>query len=1132
MIRVFSFFGLLLLGIVTVVHANDESAPNDRSALWKLVDKAKSDGLPKTAVQHLQAIYDSAVADEQFVEATRAYCAIARTEGEINQPIQPYIIRKLQAEVPDLPAGMKPVMQVIQAEWFLQYYFQNRWRFAQRSQTGQSPSEDFETWDLPRLLGEIDRLLTEALADADSLKKIPIADYGPLLKKGTVSDDYRPTLFDFLAYRAIGFYSLDEQIVRSEDAFDLKASSPVLSDVDEFLGWEPVTSDVKSGLLKSIGLYQELLRFHAKDENPSARLDANLQRLRFAYQHSGGAERTARFRAALQRFADQHVKHELSSMALSLLAGSHQKEGDLAEARKIAIVGMERFLKSVGGKLCFNMVQQIEASSLNVATEQLWNSAKPEFQVTYKNLDRLHFRLIPFDYRRWQWGQYQRPENMSHDDRKKLTKRKPLKEWSVGLLPTPDYKTRTNSIDAPLDLPSGCYLLLSSVKEDFGKSDNIVSATHVWISDLKVITRNSPNTKNSLEGQVVNAISGEPIEGANVSIFRWKQDGNNSREVSVERVKTNADGFYRKEFPKQHERDLHQIYVQHADQKLGLMARSSNYGQPSGTSQATLFFTDRSIYRPGQSIQFKAICVSSNQTSNDYKTVANQKITVGLFDPNGQQIEKRDFSTNEYGSIAGSFQTASGRGTGRMTLRVISGPGGQTSIRVEEYKRPKFFVNVEKPSDQVRLDQDVTVKVKATGYTGAAVDGAKVTWRVVRNVRYPRWWYWRCWFAPPSSNSQQMANDTGTTLSDGTFEVTFPAKADSTVDRESQPVFVFTIYADVTDSAGETRSSSQTIEVGYTSLEANLNCDDWQVADQPVELKLRTSTLDGTGLSSRGKLTIYQLKGPETPQRASLGGFRRDQDLTDLSDIKSWPMGESVKQLDIETDEKGVVKSSIELSAGAYKAVFTTTDASGQAVSAEIPFHVFDLEAKKFATRIANQVDAKSWTVEPGSDFVAFWGTGYETGRAYVEIEHRGKIVQAYWTDADRTQVPIRFSVTEEHRGGFQLRVTFVRDNRAYLVTRRVEVPWSNKNLTIKWEHFVSKLTPGGRETWTAVITSPDAEKAVAEMVAGMYDASLDAFAPHSWSNSIRNLFYRDHARTSMQVHNQMQYLNNFIHRC
>ena len=332
----------------------------------------------------------------------------------------------------------------------------------------------------------------------------------------------------------------------------------------------------------------------------------------------------------------------------------------------------------------------------------------------------------------------------------------------------------------------------------------------------------------------MNAISGDPIEGANVSIHRWQQDGKNSREISAGTVTTDADGIYRTVLPEDRRRNQFQIYIQHADQKFGLIVHPNRYMPQTGTSQSTMFFTDRSIYRPGQSVQFKGICVSSNREKNEYQTVANQKVTVGLFDRNNQQIEKRDFQTNDYGSIAGSFTAPADRGTGRMTLRVLSGSGGQTSFLVEEYKRPKFFVNVEKPTEQVRLDQDVTVTVKATGYTGAAVDGAKVTWRVVRNVRYPQWWYWRCWYAPPSSNEQQMANDTGTTSVDGTFEVTFPATADASVNRESQPVFVFTVYADVTDSAGETRSSSQTIAVGYTSLQARLESSkDWLVADQP-----------------------------------------------------------------------------------------------------------------------------------------------------------------------------------------------------------------------------------------------------------------------------------------------------------
>ena len=153
------------------------------------------------------------------------------------------------------------------------------------------------------------------------------------------------------------------------------------------------------------------------------------------------------------------------------------------------------------------------------------------------------------------------------------------------------------------------------------------------------------------------------------------------------------------------------------------------------------FFTDRSIYRPGQTVKFKGICVSYNQGTNNYKTVAGRSANVQLIDPNGQQIETKTFQSNEFGSFSGSFTAPRDRGTGVMRLRFPGRGGGQANFRVEEYKRPKFFVEVEKPTEQTRLEQPANVNVKATGYTGAPVDNAKVNWRVVRNIRYPQWWY-------------------------------------------------------------------------------------------------------------------------------------------------------------------------------------------------------------------------------------------------------------------------------------------------------------------------------------------------------------------------------------------------------
>ena len=182
-------------------------------------------------------------------------------------------------------------------------------------------------------------------------------------------------------------------------------------------------------------------------------------------------------------------------------------------------------------------------------------------------------------------------------------------------------------------------------------------------------------------------------------------------------------------------------------------------------------------------------------------------------------------------------------------------------------------------------------------------------------------------------------------------------------------------------------------------------------------------------------------------------------------------------------------------------------------------------EAKKFPIKVPNLVAGPKWTLEPGDEFMALWGSGYDRARAFIEIEHRGKLLQSFWTEAGATQQSVKQAVSEAMRGGFTLRVTMVRENRAYLESRHVDVPWTNKNLTVKWEHFVSKLEPGQKETWTAVITGPDAKKAVAEMVAALYDQSLDAYLPHNWQSGF-GVFRQDGSRVSQQFENMAKYLN------
>lgn len=1100
------------------------SIPDER---WKQVDDAVRQGLPKTAIERIEPIIKTALENKQWAAAINAIGRKIALEGTIqgNKPEEK--IRRLESEIEAAPDAMKPVMHAILAHWYWQYFQANRSRFLQRTQTAEPPGPDFETWDLPRLFAQIDKQLVTALAASEQLKQIPVTDYDALLVKGTVPDTYRPTLYDVLAHEALAFYNSGEQAAaRAQDAFDLPADSPVFSDADQFVAWEPQSTDADSPKLKAIRLYQDLLRFHADDDDRTAWLDVDLLRLNFGKNMAFGEEKNARFKAALRRFAQAHANHEISSRALHDLATALQSEGELVAAHETATQGKNRFPQSVGGRRCHNLIEQIETPSVSITTERVWNNPLPTINVRYKNLRKVYFRIVRYDWEQAVGSRgNRRPEYLDGNERQALLKRQPVAAWSADLPATDDYHEREEQLPAREDLSPGSYFLISSHTEDFGTVKNRVQYCDFWVSQLALVIRNR-NGVADVEGFVLDNQSGEPIVEAQVKAWRNERTG----WVPAGTTTTDKNGLFRMAGTNRKQLIL---LARHKDQAL---STGNSYYSYSGNQRAqpytrTVFFTDRSLYRPGQTVHYKGLCIRVDAEADNYTVLPSQSVTVVFMDPNGKEITRRTHRSNDYGSFNGNFTAPRDRLMGRMSIRVDGNPQGSTQVTVEEYKRPKFQVELDAPQVASRLNSDVTLQGHATAYTGAAIDSAQVKWRVVREVRYPYWFHYRYWWHPRPTNNQEIAHGTAITETDGSFKIQFNAKPDVSVLEEHEPTFQFAIYADVTDSNGETRSADRTIRLGYTALQATVTANSWQTTDKPIELSIHTSSLDGEPQSARGKLQVYSLQQPEQVERSPLQGryypqFARGGRMVapppDPTNVNSWDIDSLVVETTFETDAAGNASFSFDSAAGPFRVKLQTQDRFGKPVTSELPLQVLDPNASQLAIKVPNLFEAPTMTLEPGAQFSAIWGSGYDRAQAYIEIEHRRKILSSYWTRPNQTQVQIQHEVTEAMRGGFTVRVTLVRENRAYLTAQRVNVPWTNKDLKIKWEHFVSKLKPAEQETWTAVITGPDAQSAVAEMVAGLYDASLDAYLPHQWQQHF-GVFRQDHSNLYSQFENSVR---------
>jgi len=1086
-----------------------------RDQLWQEVSKARDQGLPRTAISYLEQIIPAAIQDQAWAEATKAICLKVVYECQIEGYMIEEGIRRLQPLIETVPEPMRPCMEVILGHWYAQYFLANRWRFMQRTATAQPPGQDITTWDLATILKEIDRHYTKALAAEDFLRSTPVGVFSDLLLKGTVPDTYRPTLYDFVVFEVLSFYSVGElALVRPMDAYDMTTDSPIFDPVDQFLAWQLQAMDQDSVTIKAIKLYQDLLRFHQDDPDPTAFIDADLHRLQFGYNKAVGPDKEQRYIAALRAFADRWQDHEISATAIYYWAAVVNAQGDPLSACQIAQEGLKAFPESYGGRCCHNLIQDIQAKSLEIQTEWTWSEPLPHIQVRYKNIKQIHFRLVPFSID-WKTLTSHYPWDLGRDQLRALLDQQPAYSWSSALPETPDYRQRTVYLTAGFRLQPGFYWLIASSDPDFTEDDNVVSYTAICATDLALVVR---AYRPDLECLVLQACEGLPAPGAMVSVWQWSWS--EQRWIRQGSGQTDANGLAKIQWEVPGSSGYDWITVEYNGQCLvtasSCMTNTSNW-RP-GRYQRTILFTDRAIYRPGQTIMYKGICISIDPDSHDYKTLSGKQITVALRDTNYQVIATQKHLTNEYGSFSGSFTAPEDRLLGEMSIEVWPGPEGTAKFSVEEYKRPTFMVQLDQPAVPPHLGGPVTISGMATAYTGAAVDGAQVRWRVERRTRLP-FWYW--WYIP-YADTQAIAHGSARTDAEGVFTIEFEAKPDLSVPESAQPVFEFMVYADVTDRAGETRSRSVRIPIGYTALEVDIQADQWLTPDRPVQLAIKTTSLAGDGKPASGTLAVYSLKQPEQVVRPSL--FASDQQARDPSDPNTWDLAEEVYEGPFQTDSTGQTSVEVPLGPGSYRAVVSTQDPYGMPVTGMLTFHVIDPQADRFPIKIPFFVQAPRWSIEPGQEFVCLWGTGYQTGRAFVEVECKGSQLQAGWTDPGRTQQLVRVPVTEQMRGGFTIRLTYVRQNRAYLFQRVVDVPWTNKNLSIRWEHFRSLLAPGERQTWSLVVQGPDAKAAVAEVLAAMYDASLDQFVKHSWT-ALGSVFRQEYASTVSIFDNKVVWL-------
>lgn len=1100
--------------------------------LWKRVDSCENKGLTESALKVVEVIYSKAKAENNASQFVKAVLHRMKFESYKEEFSLEKSIFKLRDEAESAKYPVKPVLQSILADAYWQYFQNNRWRFYQRSTTVNFKNDDITTWDLNAITNASIKNYKASLENTDSLMRTKIDVYDEILNKGTVEcRKWRPTLYDFLAHRALQFFmSTEPDVSRPANRFAVN-DDLYLKAYPDFLNAQIVNAnDTLETKYYALKLAQDVTRFHENDQNTEALIDIELLRLDFVYKSSQNVKKDTLYFNTLKTLQSKFASNPRSTEFDFRIANWYYQKSSMYKPldgdsykwhKKTAVEICEEAVKkhpdSYGAKMCQNLIYTIQSKALNLTIEEVNEPNKPfRALVTSNNINKLYFKIVKtshFELKKIYRNDY--GEKLYN----KINSLPVVKTFTQEIINDNDYQSHNMEIKLP-ELPYGYYMVITSLNPDFKYAGNFVSYAQCIVSDIANIERRN-DENGSYDFYALHRQTGEPLK--NITAQVWYEKYNyNSREYEIKKgdvYKLDNNGYVN--IINKGDND-HSFFLELINGSDSYFNNNSYYTykpyHDSYTHLRSHIFTDRAIYRPGQTVYFKSILLEGKNDEN-WKIKSNQSVTLTFYDVNHQKVASQNLVTNEYGTVSGSFTAPQGVLNGQM---YITDGHGYVYFSVEDYKRPKFEVSFNEVKGAFKLNDEITVTGVAKAYAGNFIDGAKVNYRVVRKVNYPYWWWWyRSYYG--GDQSTEISNGEVTTNDTGTYVIKFKALPDESVSKSSQATYLYEIMADVVDINGETHSSQTYVTVGYRALNVNVNIGSIINQNEKNTIGITTQNLNGVAEASKGNFTVHKLKQAQKPFRKRLWTqpdrhaltkdeyyktFPNDLYADELNKYK-WEKEAKVIDKTFDTGSKTEYDLSSEiknLKPGVYIIEAYCKDKFGENVNAFNYFTVYAPNRSDLPEQTPDWFYYTKSNGEPGEKANFIFASSYPNTNYLFEIEHKGKITSS------KTQAlsmnPVEIAINEEHRGNFSFHATFLKYNRFYNYSNVIYVPYTNKQIDIEFETFRNKLLPGQKEEWKMVLKDKKGEKAAAEMVASMYDASLDAFRANHWYFDIYQTYY------------------------
>ena len=1006
-IRYLSLIVLLVMSVFAPMQA--QTYDN----LWKELEVLERKDLPKSVISEAMKIYDKAKAEQNVPQMMKAYLTAMQYRSLLT------------------PDSLKVDMNGLE-QW--------------ASQTGSMEDKAI----LYSILGEMTMpadvkkglgYLQASLKDKDRLLLIPVEKLRPMVRVGEASKRYfRDNLYNLLARRAIQIMQQYrwQAAAKANQTNSLPAD---MTDMDQFVTYQfvPVSDcDLTAAVMQT---YQSLLKAYDTETEREGWLLTGIDALNYLYRNFSGNFSNDVCQQELRKWIHTYPAVKTVPEAYLALAQFLQYQNNQVERLRIVREGIAGYPRYEGINQLKNIEKEILNASLSLEIATAYPGEQQSVKVNYKNLTGITLQLykvnLPVTSAVLQ-------NRTTHFESKYARLQR---EEHFSLKPTTDYLNvdTTLTIQAP---QAGIYFLKAVPDGKKGVSDG----TLMNVTALKTIYRPLPD--GTLELVVVDAVSGQPVSEAEVTIYTEKGGGYSPQQT----YQADKQGTLKLDFLNSNK----YWYNAHtaADNAMPILNLWKNdyYYKESKRKEVLQLFTDRSIYRPGQTVYVSGLAYEMEKDST--RVLADKKYTVSLYDANNNETGKVEVRTNGFGSFSGQFVLPSPCLTGYFSLRAAD---TSVSFKVEEYKRPTFDVTFEPVKVEYQVGDSIEVVGMAKTFAGAPVQNARVHYNISRSYA----WFWRFMGRGSARWEGEAMTD-----ADGKFSVPVHFEIDS--DRRESPLWYYTynIQADVTDGAGETQQANLSLPLGSTSMVLNMdNLPDNLVKEKKLEIKLTAMNLSGEPVDTPVTYQVVEMEEQKDGQEKE---------------------GRKVLTGTVEANKSFVPEAIYALPSGNYRLKLSAKDTQGRECTASKNFLLFSLNDKRPPFVITDWFYQDGLEFDAASPATIYIGSSEKNVYLLYDVFAGNKRLESKRIQLSDSVISFRFPYKKEYGDGILVSMAFVKDGRLYSHNARIMKPAPEKKLQLKWTTFRDKLRPGQQEEWKLTVLYPDGSPAEAEMLATMYDASLD----------------------------------------